>query len=374
MPMKKLGRNEPCWCGSGKKYKKCHLNKSDGSYTKINETIKTFKKVFGHEYCLSPQILKEECSGDIVKAHTITKSTSLNAIAQNGHIYQINGTLGSLIKNGRLIVDKVGINYASTFTGFCSKHDNEFFKPIEGNTFNFTKEECFLHAYRSLCIEYFKKESSNDPNLKKIHRGLSPDEDFLDNFTTPFEKGSESGFDDMKTYKLEFDDIMVTKKFDNFRSYVIKFKSSPTVMASGGMFPVYDFLGNLLQNKEDLVNPNIIPDHIYYNSFYSGGAGYFIVSWLESHSKSCMKFIDSLKLIKPDRITDAIIRFLFSSCENIFISPQWWDNLDISKKNKLEERMNYDMRPNTMYKKDYLKDEGINYANWFFESSLELYN
>ncbi len=22
---KDLGRNEPCWCGSGKKYKKCHL-------------------------------------------------------------------------------------------------------------------------------------------------------------------------------------------------------------------------------------------------------------------------------------------------------------------------------------------------------------
>ena len=22
---KKPGRNEPCWCGSGKKYKKCHL-------------------------------------------------------------------------------------------------------------------------------------------------------------------------------------------------------------------------------------------------------------------------------------------------------------------------------------------------------------
>ncbi|WP_446027740.1 SEC-C metal-binding domain-containing protein [Lelliottia amnigena] len=22
--MQKLGRNEPCYCGSGKKYKKCH--------------------------------------------------------------------------------------------------------------------------------------------------------------------------------------------------------------------------------------------------------------------------------------------------------------------------------------------------------------
>src|SRR5262245_45133490 len=23
--MTKIGRNDPCWCGSGKKYKKCHL-------------------------------------------------------------------------------------------------------------------------------------------------------------------------------------------------------------------------------------------------------------------------------------------------------------------------------------------------------------
>jgi len=25
-PRKKPGRNDPCWCGSGKKYKKCHLD------------------------------------------------------------------------------------------------------------------------------------------------------------------------------------------------------------------------------------------------------------------------------------------------------------------------------------------------------------
>lgn len=24
-PAVKPGRNDPCWCGSGKKYKKCHL-------------------------------------------------------------------------------------------------------------------------------------------------------------------------------------------------------------------------------------------------------------------------------------------------------------------------------------------------------------
>jgi len=25
VPAVKPGRNEPCWCGSGRKYKKCHL-------------------------------------------------------------------------------------------------------------------------------------------------------------------------------------------------------------------------------------------------------------------------------------------------------------------------------------------------------------
>ena len=24
--MSKIGRNDPCWCGSGVKYKKCHLD------------------------------------------------------------------------------------------------------------------------------------------------------------------------------------------------------------------------------------------------------------------------------------------------------------------------------------------------------------
>jgi hypothetical protein len=27
-----LGRNEPCWCGSGKKYKKCHLTSDEANH------------------------------------------------------------------------------------------------------------------------------------------------------------------------------------------------------------------------------------------------------------------------------------------------------------------------------------------------------
>jgi len=28
-PEKRPGRNDPCWCGSGKKYKRCHLESDE---------------------------------------------------------------------------------------------------------------------------------------------------------------------------------------------------------------------------------------------------------------------------------------------------------------------------------------------------------
>jgi hypothetical protein len=29
-----LGRNDPCWCGSGKKYKKCHMESDERKRTR----------------------------------------------------------------------------------------------------------------------------------------------------------------------------------------------------------------------------------------------------------------------------------------------------------------------------------------------------
>jgi hypothetical protein len=34
--MAQLGRNDICWCGSGKKYKKCHLAADEKKFSKKN--------------------------------------------------------------------------------------------------------------------------------------------------------------------------------------------------------------------------------------------------------------------------------------------------------------------------------------------------
>lgn len=62
--MGKLGRNEPCWCGSGKKYKKCHeefdekisLAKSQGHEVPDKSIIKTPQQI---------EAIKESCKINI---------------------------------------------------------------------------------------------------------------------------------------------------------------------------------------------------------------------------------------------------------------------------------------------------------------------
>ncbi len=33
-PARDISRNDSCWCGSGKKYKKCHLHEDEEKYRK----------------------------------------------------------------------------------------------------------------------------------------------------------------------------------------------------------------------------------------------------------------------------------------------------------------------------------------------------
>ena len=60
------------------------------------------------------------------------------------------------VKNGspECLFEKVGRNQASTFPGFCSRHDTEIFKPLDTKPLSLDDaEQLFLIAYRSLTRE-----------------------------------------------------------------------------------------------------------------------------------------------------------------------------------------------------------------------------
>ena len=194
-----MGRNEPCWCGSGKKFKKCHLNRESTPRRTIQEVIETGREAYAKKVCLHPDL--STCKRGIIKAHSIQKNGGLNRIAVKGKVYGIlENNVGDLSKsNGTLTPKLVGIGKASTFTGMCGFHDDQTFAPIEKKSFVSCPEHTFLLAYRHFCKEVFTKRAAANlfPTLRTADNGQQfvnqlELKHFVDVMQDSFTQGSES--------------------------------------------------------------------------------------------------------------------------------------------------------------------------------------
>ena len=86
---KKIGRNDPCPCGSGQKYKKCCLGKEDNPEysdpSKIPMIYKSLRKEARFKECIHPN--RSECSEKIISAHSIQNNKILAKISDNGKVF-----------------------------------------------------------------------------------------------------------------------------------------------------------------------------------------------------------------------------------------------------------------------------------------------
>ena len=238
MSRKKIGRNEPCWCESGKKFKHCHLDRENQEPIQRWEVSNIFRQAYTAKTCLAPEALLGECNGKIVHAHTVPKSGSLQRISRAGHVYSFVPSLNDIQKNQGFLVPKLlGINNASTFSGFCSRHDNEIFTLLEKQAFRGTSEQCFLLGYRALARELYTKRAANhlhsNSSIRNIDRGKSIEEQIeIQRELQLLKTGSEAGLKDLNHYKFISDKMLEKREFDNTRAYIIELENPPPVMGS----------------------------------------------------------------------------------------------------------------------------------------------
>lgn len=368
--------NKPCWCGSGKKYKKCHLNREKAEPVNPWKAAKDLRDIFSVGICSVPDAYRTECSDKIIKAHTIPKSSSLKAIARNGHVYGLNCSVEALQRHdGKIVCELIGINKASTFSGFCSVHDGPLFKAIETEYFTNTPEQCFLLSYRAHARELYTKTAMMNV-ISNIMNGL-------DRGRSPFFQinlqaqnalvgvGAQAALNDMQHHKKYFDEYLVSKKYDHVRAITFKIDGPPPVMMSGATNITHDFNGNEIQ---DLMDLETIPDCWAMNSFYDGQSGWIVFSWLEHWHSSCSKIIETL-LCKPE--TDRLmylLQYMFDKFENFFIAPSWWESLseveqekilDLFRKNvSMDDELNGDGISKPILNVVFPKLLAIDFVNW----------
>lgn len=363
--MMKLGRNDPCWCGSSVKYKKCHLGRESESPVNPWEASALSKKAFSLKLCYAPPAMHADCTGLIVRAHTVPKSGSLARIAENGHVYAFVPTLEALIKHGGVLPPKlVGVNGASTFTGFCLKHDSGLFAPVEQEDFSSRPDQCFLLSYRAYARAiYTKKAAATSAQQHAIlDRGKSILEQIDIQATgAAYGVGLSAALQDIAYHQPRFEAPLLSGDYSVVRAYVISFDGPPPVMCSGSFAPEQDFDGLELQDLNDL---SVIPHMMSVTSFFGGLHGNVVFVWLPEDDPVCITFVSSLASITDADLSSALVRFLFEFFENVHISPPWWRSLSRDHQNALIHRMAASANPRLGRSPGCLRPDGWSVPAW----------
>src|SRR5215831_9349413 len=262
-PNRKIGRNEPCWCHSGKKYKKCHWERDKAPRKKPWEIAAEQRKRYSDaKYCIYAEASPSTCSGTIVKAHTLARQTALAAIAEAGHVYGHDYDFMSIVKNnGAVRYKRVGVHDASTFTGFCGLHDDRTFAPLEKYRLIPTAEQCFLMSYRALCRELYQKQLHHDSvrGMRELDKGRSREvQEHIQVLADSHELGTLMGLAELQHHKRLYEELFTKRNYDDYRRLVIHFSAVPDVLSTGGFAPEFDYYGKVLQDMMDPLLASIV--------------------------------------------------------------------------------------------------------------------
>jgi hypothetical protein len=332
----KRGRNELCWCGSGLKYKRCHLNRASETPVSIQEGIEAFNQTFGTKYCIHPKA-GAECVGNIVKAHTIQKKGfGLTRIARNGQVYGFR--YDGIAKNKSFGAKLIHINAASTFTGFCGFHDNSTFLEVETKPFSGNAEQSFLLGYRAIAKELFLKRAQLEQIsfLRTCDKGRDAStQQLMQRDLDYWEEGVSAGAKEIEHHNKIYERGLIGSDYSDERFYIIELDHTPDFMCSGTTQPEYDFEGNLLQ---DLSETTSLLDHITFSLIATDTGGAAVFSWY-GENKASERLIKSLHLLTDEQIPHAVARYVFEFYENVYAAPEWWEGLDAPTQKTLLARL-----------------------------------
>lgn len=330
-PQEKMDPYVPCWCGSGKKWKFCHKDRIKLRPRELGEILARMRTELQQGYCSHPNS-GETCSTKIIRSHTVQRATGLAAVAENGHVLSAKPVSSKVTEHEDFInLERVGVNSASTFNGFCGFHDTTMFRPVEVGQPALTNENIFLLSFRALAYELYAKQTA----LRSVP--IQREADYGQPFATQaiiqgnlaaYAQGLRKGIEELIEWKCRYDDMYRKSDWSTFNFYAAEFGEVLPVVASGAFQPEVDFNGRQLQ----LLTTDIGLDHVVFNLSVLNGVSVAIFGWIGSAAGPAAQIADSFRCIPDADKSSAAIHLAFEHLENTYMRESWWMQLPETSK------------------------------------------
>jgi hypothetical protein len=273
------------------------------------------------------------CNNDAISSHSIQKALLKSISDKTNHIYQFSVN-AEFAFDGKIeiTIERIGVNKASIFFGYCSGHDTNLFLPIESKPLEeHNIEQSFLLLLRSLNKEYFSSRKA----YFLFRDTMAP---VLQNFDEYDMRGpylisklylKYCELHRIENLKLSIDAAFQLKKYDFPFIFKTKFIDIPCPIFVSTFFALQGTINNIAHDVD------ITKDLPYYFSLSilpidnrKTGIFYAYLSEQEEQIRDFLlcfeeKNIDKLQIF----LTDTILR----NSENFYMSSEHFAKMDKAK-------------------------------------------
>ena len=275
--------------------------------------------------CLEPD---EKCTNDVINAHSIQDRRILEQLAEDNHVIMLKLRV-DFETRPTVEFERVGIHRAATFTGLCSYHDAQIFRPIDANPIDITnKEHLFLLAYRSVLremtvlIQEAKKTHLRYSQMRNL--GLVSDDEISHHLL--LSAGFMARTYQFFLYKKDFDLAYKHKAFSEINHHMIVIDHVLPTIAVTSVFTPIELARR--QGDSERVILNIYPqdDRLFVVfSCLSKDCRYVKPHYLEIH--------DANDYHQKYSLSKLVLR----NCENFVLSPRYFATFSERKKEVIKK-------------------------------------
>ena len=261
-----------------------------------------------------------ECSQVGIRSHSIQRA-AFKRHAKNGHVYQFDPLSEARDDEERVWPTLIGVKQATTFTGFCGRHDAYVFSAIENSPFQNTAEQRFLYHYRAFAQDYYARAHRFSPiesATKEMEFKLTPEE-----FAPLAKHTAMNGLDldELTLQKVGWDADLMAKRWTAVDGYAFVGNMLPQVFATQFIAPRKDFQGRVVQDTKR----NAPLDWVSLTITAAEDRALFLLC-ARKGSAVLSELVTSFRRLGPAERTKTIVAYVFCLFENFLILPNWWES------------------------------------------------